>query len=70
MSPHEGESIESDEFLAHLHCADLSRYDLPEYSIAMTAFPLTASGEILKRELVLWAREGRIQPTPIRWSGQ
>jgi acyl-CoA synthetase len=34
----------------------------------MTAFPLTASGKILKRELVLWAAEGRIRPTPIRWS--
>ena len=33
----------------------------------MNAFPLTASGKILKRELVLWAKDGRIQPTPIRW---
>jgi acyl-CoA synthetase len=42
---------------------------MPEYFIAMTAFPLTASGKILKRELVLWAQEGRIQPIPIRWRG-
>ena len=39
---------------------------MPEYFIAMAAFPLTASGKILKRELVRWAKEGRIQPTPIR----
>src|SRR6266446_8688040 len=66
--PHEGESIEPDGLLAHLHGAGLSRYDMPEYFIAMTGFPLTASGKILKRELVQWAKEGRIQPMPIRWS--
>jgi acyl-CoA synthetase len=65
---HEGESVEPDELLTHLHAAGLSRYDMPEYFIAVEAFPLTASGKILKRELVLWAEEGRIQPTPIRWS--
>jgi len=67
---HEGERIDPDELLAHLHRAGLSRYDMPEYFIAMTAFPLTASGKILKRELVLWVQDGRIEPTPIRWSGQ
>jgi acyl-CoA synthetase len=64
---HEGESVEPDALLAHLHDAGLSRYDMPEYFIAMDAFPLTASGKILKRELVLQAKEGRIEPTPIRW---
>ncbi len=64
---HEDESVEPDELLTHLHAAGLSRYDMPEYFIAMDAFPLTASGKILKRELVLQAKEGRIQPTPIRW---
>jgi acyl-CoA synthetase len=64
---HEGETVEPDELLTHLHCAGLSRYDMPEYLIAMTDFPLTASGKILKRELVQWAREGRIQPMPVRW---
>jgi acyl-CoA synthetase len=65
---HEGESFEPDQLLGHLHCAGLSRYEMPEYFISMKAFPLTASGKILKRELVLWAKDGRIQPTPIRWS--
>jgi acyl-CoA synthetase len=64
---HEGGSVEPDALLAHLHDAGLSRYDMPEYFIAMDAFPLTASGKILKRELVLQAKEGRIEPTPIRW---
>jgi acyl-CoA synthetase len=33
----------------------------------MDAFPLTASGKILKRELVEWAKAGRIRPQPCRW---
>jgi acyl-CoA synthetase len=64
---HEGERVAPDELLVHLHGAGLSRYDMPEYYIEMTAFPLTASGKILKRELVQWAEDGRIQPDPIRW---
>src|SRR5204863_9880937 len=65
---HEGQCVEPDELLLHLHQAGLSRYDMPEYLIAMTAFPLTASGKILKRELVEWARSGRIVPVPVRWT--
>ncbi len=66
---HEGESTEADAMLAHLHAEGLSRYDMPEYFIAMTAYPLTASGKILKRELVEWAKSGRIAPIPVRWTG-
>jgi acyl-CoA synthetase len=65
---HEGASTEALELLAHLHTAGLSRYDMPEYFIAMTAYPLTASGKILKRELVEWAKSGQIQPVPVRWT--
>ena len=50
----------------HLDEAGLSKYDMPEYFIAMEAFPLTASGKILKRELVEWAKTGRIEPAPVR----
>ena len=64
---HGGEAVEPGDLLVHLHGAGLSRYDMPEFFIEMTAFPLTASGKILKRELVQWAKDGRIQPDPIRW---
>ena len=67
---HEGESVEPDALLAHLDRSGLSRYDMPEYFLAMDAFPLTASGKILKRELVEWAKAGRIAPAPVRWSGR
>src|SRR5437868_4126482 len=65
---HEGTSAEADELLRHLHETGLSRYDMPEYFIAMNAYPLTASGKILKRELVAWAKSGHIRPVPVRWT--
>ncbi len=45
----------------------LSKYDMPEYFLSVTAFPLTASGKILKRRLAEDARAGRIAPQPIRY---
>ena len=57
------------EMLAHLDAAGLSKYDMPEYYLVMPEFPMTASGKTLKRELVAWARDGRIQPTPCRAGG-
>ena len=53
--------------LRHLFDLGLSKYDMPEYFLEMEAFPLTASGKILKRELAEWAKSGRIEPTPIRF---
>jgi len=59
----------AEEMLAHLDAAGLSKYDMPEYYLVMTEFPMTASGKTLKRELVAWARESRIRPTPCRFGG-
>jgi acyl-CoA synthetase len=42
---------------------------MPEYFIAKGSFPLTASGKILKSELVEWAQDGRIRPGPVHWTG-
>lgn len=58
---------EADDVLRHLFEAGLSKYDMPEYFIALPEFPLTASGKILKRELADWARSGRIAPEPVRF---
>ncbi|HYD94530.1 MAG TPA: class I adenylate-forming enzyme family protein [Noviherbaspirillum sp.] len=58
-----------DEILKHLHDAGLSKFDMPEYYIALDEFPQTASGKILKRELVESVRQGRINPAPVRWAG-
>ncbi|MSO92844.1 MAG: cyclohexanecarboxylate-CoA ligase [Rhodospirillales bacterium] len=60
-------AISGDDMLRHLHREGLSIYDMPEYFIAMDAFPLTASGKILKRELVAWAKSGKVKPEPVRF---
>jgi len=59
----------AEEMLAHLDAAGLSKYDMPEYYLLLEEFPTTASGKTLKRELVAWAKESRIQPTPCRFRG-
>ena len=50
----------------HLAAAGLSRYDMPEFIVFLAEMPLTASGKIVKRELVRWVTEGRVQPQPVR----
>jgi acyl-CoA synthetase len=59
--------ISPDELLGHLAAEGLSKFDMPEYFARLDAFPLTASGKILKRELVERVRRGEIAPTPIRY---
>ena len=53
--------------LQHLHAEGLSKYDMPEFFIRVDAFPLTASGKILKRELVQMVRRGELLPQPVRF---
>jgi acyl-CoA synthetase len=59
--------IDAKTLLDHLAEQGLSKYDMPEYFVRMSAFPLTASGKILKRELVEMAKRGDIEPLPIRY---
>src|SRR6266576_1162637 len=59
-------TIDPIELLEHLRREWLSKYDMPQYFVRVTEFPLTASGKILKRELVLQVRRGEIQPQPLR----
>ena len=51
--------------LAHLAAVGVSRYDMPEFMLVLPKMPLTASGKIVKRELVRWLTEGRVQPQPV-----
>jgi acyl-CoA synthetase len=53
--------------LRHLFNLGLSKYDMPEFFLEMDAFPLTASGKILKRELAELAKSGKIQPVSVRF---
>jgi acyl-CoA synthetase len=63
----DGACIDPMQLLEHLHESGLSKYDMPEYYVSLDAFPLTASGKILKRELVEWTKSGRVTPQPVRW---
>lgn len=58
------------DMLDHLFAAGLSKYDMPEYFAIVDGFPLTASGKVLKRELIDWTRSGRLQPEPVRFTEQ
>jgi acyl-CoA synthetase len=62
-----GDAPAAAELLQHLFEVGLSKFDMPEYFVVLDEFPLTASGKILKRELALWACEGRIAPEPCRF---
>lgn len=62
-----GEPPAADDVLQHLERQGLSKFDMPEYFAVVTEFPMTASGKILKRELVQWAASGKLQPQPVRY---
>ncbi|MGC2415935.1 MAG: class I adenylate-forming enzyme family protein, partial [Stellaceae bacterium] len=55
------------EILQHLDAAGLSKHDMPEFILPLSEMPLTASGKIVKHELVRWVSEGRARPVPVRF---
>jgi acyl-CoA synthetase len=57
----------ADDVLQHLAREGLSKFDMPEYFVALSAFPMTASGKILKRELTLQVQKGELKPEPVRY---
>ncbi|MCE9639827.1 MAG: acyl--CoA ligase, partial [Betaproteobacteria bacterium] len=63
----DGTQLDAGQMLDHLGEHGLSKYDMPEYFICMEAFPQTASGKILKRELVEMAKAGKLKPASVRW---
>lgn len=60
--------IEADKLLAHLAEQGLSKYDMPEYFLRLSAFPLTPSGKILKRDLVEMTKRAELIPVAVRWT--
>ena len=61
-------TINPDSMLTHLSNEGLSKYDMPEYFINVSTFPLTASGKILKRELIEMVKKGKLLPKPVRFT--
>ncbi|HEX3536870.1 MAG TPA: class I adenylate-forming enzyme family protein [Stellaceae bacterium] len=49
-----------------LAAAGVSKYDLPEFFLCLAELPLTASGKIVKRELMRWVAGGQVRPQPLR----
>ncbi len=62
-----GSRVTDAALLAHLDAAGLSRFDMPEYLLRLDALPLTASGKVLKRELVQRVSDGTLSLTPVRF---
>ena len=52
--------------LAHLKSGGVPIADLPEFILSLSEMPLTASGKIVKRELIQWVEDGRVRPEPVR----
>src|SRR5262245_7321233 len=59
-------SVAAEELIEHLGREGLAKYDMPEYFVRLSELPLTASGKILKRELVEMAKRGELLPEPVR----
>lgn len=66
--PHENRTVEAESILAHLFEVGLSKYDMPEYFVLLDTFPLTASGKVLKRQLVEMTLAGDITPQAVRFN--
>lgn len=63
-----GQECAADDILAHLDQAGLSRYDMPEYFVAIAEIPLTASGKIYKRDLSEDIKNGTLKVDAVRFS--
>ncbi|MCA0043409.1 class I adenylate-forming enzyme family protein [Celeribacter litoreus] len=59
--------VEAGDMLRHLAHEGLSKFDMPEWYLAVDSLPLTASGKILKRELTEMVKRGEITPEPVRY---
>jgi len=62
-----GLDLQPEAVLAWLAEAGLSKYDMPEYYLELDAFPMTASGKILKRTLAEQVAHGQLQPATVRY---
>jgi acyl-CoA synthetase len=61
--------LDAERLLCELDAAGLPRHDMPEFVLPVPRMPLTASGKIVKRELVAAVAEGRMTPLAVRFSG-
>ncbi len=65
-----GKQADAAELLAHLDAAGLSKFDMPEYFLALDEIPLTPNGKLKKRDIVDWIAQGRVTPEPVRFEAK
>lgn len=63
-----GASQEFAAVLDHLAEQGLSRYDMPEYALALDDIPLMSNGKIQRLEVMKLIRDGRVTPKPIHYN--
>jgi acyl-CoA synthetase len=61
----QGAAFDPEGLLRQLDALGLSHYEWPEFVLPLDQMPLTASGKIIKRELVRCVAEGRVAPLPL-----
>ena len=59
-----GTSVEA--VLDHLSSSGLSRYEMPEFTLALDHIPLMSNGKIQKRDILQWIADGRVVPEAVR----
>jgi acyl-CoA synthetase len=64
----QGSAVTADELLGHLDGVGLSKFDMPEYFLDLEELPLLPSGKTAKRELAGWIADGRVKPSPVRFT--
>jgi acyl-CoA synthetase len=65
----DGVTVDAEAVLEHLEAAGLSKFDMPEFMLVLGQMKLTATGKVIKRDLVEGVREGRVHPVPVRRRG-
>ena len=65
--PAKGRHLSGEQVLDHLDTEGLSKFDMPEYFLEVDEIPLTASGKILKRDLLDRIKAGNLAPATVRW---
>jgi acyl-CoA synthetase len=64
-----GASAAAGAVLGHLAEAGLSKYEMPEFFLALADIPLMPNGKVQKAEIVRGVQDGTLKPSPVAPSG-
>jgi acyl-CoA synthetase len=60
-----GKSASAEQILDHLDDLGLTKYEMPEFFVALADIPLMPNGKIRKLDLTKWVHDGLIVPQPL-----